>query len=55
MTLQEKLITELLDPRTAMTPREVAAGEEIKWLRSQITGVKESWNTPPQKAKQDSK
>lgn len=42
-TLQEQLITELLDPRTALTPREVAAAEEIKWLRSQVPGVKESW------------
>lgn len=50
-TLQEKLITELLDMRSSLSPREVAAAEEIRWLRSQITGIKESWNaTPPEKA-----
>jgi hypothetical protein len=57
MTLQEQLITELLDPRSALSPREVAAAEEIKWLRSQIPGVKESWNAPIplQKAEQGAK
>ncbi len=58
MTLQEQLITELLDPRFALTAREVAAAEEIKFLRSQITnGATESWNasTPPQKADMDAK
>ena len=35
-TLQEKYIDELLDPRTALTPREVAAAEEIKALRAQL-------------------
>lgn len=57
MSLQEQLITELLDPRSALSPREVAAAEEIKWLKSQINGVKESWNapTPPQKAEKDAK
>ena len=56
MTLQEKLITELLDPRSALSPREVAAAEEIRWLRSQIRGIRESWNTEipePQKAPKD--
>lgn len=57
MTLQEQLITELLDPRTSLTPREHAAAEEIRWLRSQVAGVQESWNapTPPQKADKDAK
>lgn len=37
-TLQEKYIRELLDPRTALTPREVAAREEILALREKLEG-----------------
>jgi len=54
--LQEKYITELLDPRTAKTPRENAAAEEIKWLRSMIVGeLFESWKIPPKKAEKDAR
>ena len=35
-TLQEKYIGELLDPRSALSPREVAAREEIIELRAQL-------------------
>jgi len=38
-TLQEKYIRELLDPRSALSPREVAAREEILLLRAQL-GIK---------------
>ena len=57
MILQKQLITELLDPRSALSPRENAAAEEIKWLRSQVKGVSESWNapTPPQNTAQGAK
>lgn len=55
MTLQEQLINELLDPRSSLSPRENAAAEEIRWLRSQIPGVKESWKLPEQKAEQGAK
>jgi hypothetical protein len=55
MTLQEKLINELLDPRSSLSPRENAAAEEIRWLRSQIPGVNESWKLPEQKAEQGAK
>lgn len=57
MSQQEQLITELLDPRTAKSARENAAAEEIKWLRSKVKGVKESWNDTsptPEKAAKDS-
>jgi hypothetical protein len=53
MTLQEQLITEILDPRSSLSPREVAAAEEIRWLRTQVPGIKESWNIPAQKAGKD--
>ena len=52
-TLQETYITQLLDPRSALTPREVAAAEEILWLRSQIDGVQESWNAPAEPKKSE--
>lgn len=42
-TLQEKYIRELLDPRSALTPREVAAAEEIKLLRSQLQPDKKTF------------
>jgi hypothetical protein len=48
-TLQERYIRELLDPRTAMTPREVAAREEILLLR-RLLDVK----LPTKKAEKDS-
>lgn len=35
-TLQERYIRELLDPRSALSPREVAAREEIISLRAQL-------------------
>jgi hypothetical protein len=35
-TLQEKYIRELLDPRSALSPREVAAAEEIRALRAKL-------------------
>ncbi len=35
-TLQEKYIRELLDPRSALTPRENAAAGEILLLRAEI-------------------
>jgi len=55
-TLQEKLITELLDPRSSASPREIAAREEILWLRSLISGNCESWKaTPPEKAEKGAK
>ena len=38
-TLQEQYIRELLDPRSALSPREVAAREEILKLRAQL-GIK---------------
>ena len=47
ITLQEKLITELLDPRSSASPREIAAREEILWLRSLISGNFESWKAIP--------
>lgn len=38
-TLQDKFIKELLDPRSALSPREVAAREEILQLREQIKNL----------------
>lgn len=35
-TLHEKLIDELLDPRAALSPREVAAANEIRALREKL-------------------
>ena len=56
ITLQQKLITELLDPRSSASPREIAAREEILWLRSLVTGNYESWKaTPPEKAEKGAK
>lgn len=48
-TLQEVLITELLDPRSSASPREIAAREEILWLRSRLAAdeVFESWKYIP--------
>ena len=43
-TLQDKFIRELLDPRSALSPREVAAREEILELRRQLAQL------PTQKA-----
>lgn len=48
-SLQETYVEQLLDPRSALTPRENAAADEIRWLRSQIEGVRESWNAPAPK------
>ena len=38
ITLQEQYINELFDPRSALSPREVAAREEIASLRAKLTG-----------------
>ena len=38
--LHDQLIAELLDPRTALTPRENAAANEIRALRKQLTDKK---------------
>jgi hypothetical protein len=46
-TLQERFIRELLDPRSALSPREVAAREEILELRRQLDALK------PQKAQDE--
>lgn len=35
-TLQQQYLDELLDPRSALSPREVAAREEILALREQL-------------------
>lgn len=35
-TLQEQYINELFDPRSALSPREVAAREEIATLRAKL-------------------
>ena len=42
-TLQEQYINELFDPRSSLSPREVAAREEIAALRKQLE------KTPPVK------
>ena len=39
-TLQERYLRELFDPRSALTPREVAAREEILALREIIDNLK---------------
>jgi hypothetical protein len=39
-TLHEKLIAELLDPRSALSPREIAAANEIRSLREKLTEQK---------------
>ena len=38
-TLHEKLIDELLDPRSALSPREIAAKNEIQTLRERIDAL----------------
>ena len=47
-TLQERFIRELLDPRSALSPREVAAREEILELRRQLDAL-----TNPPKAQDE--
>jgi len=36
LSIQEKYINELFDPRSALSPREVAAREEIATLRAKL-------------------
>lgn len=50
-TLQEKYIEELLDPRSALSPREVAAAEEIKELRRQL--AQKQTRKPSKKAEKE--
>ncbi len=48
-TLQERYMRELFDPRSALSPREVAAREEIRNLREQLERLH-----PTKKAVEDS-
>ena len=47
-TLQEQYLRELFDPRSALSPREVAAREEIRMLYAKL-GI----HTPDEKAVED--
>ena len=54
-TLHEKLIDELLDPRSSLTERENAAANEIRSLREQLVGQAKSEKKAKAKADKEQK